>query len=122
MFNKIWGWLVLATGFAIALALPLILLGVPKQAVWPICLACAAVLLLARPGGTVEKCMSILFSYGIVFAIWCVSGILLVVVFNLLFSWPKPPESIFVVFTVGAVGVIRELQKSSDAPNDKPGA
>lgn len=109
--NKILGWLALGIGFALAVGMPLILAGVDKDYVWPIALTCSAVLLVARPGGTVEKCLNLLFAYGLVFSVWCVAGLLLVVVLGLVFSNVKPPDSLFVIAAVGAYGVYREVQK-----------
>jgi len=109
--NKLLGWLALGCGFALAVGMPLILAGVDKSYVWPIALFCSAVLLIARPGGTVERCLSLLFSYGIVLSIWCVVGVLLVVLLGLVFSNVRPPDSLVIVAAVGAYGVYREIQK-----------
>jgi hypothetical protein len=109
--NKLVGWLALGIGFALAVGMPLILAGVDKDYVWPIALLCSAVLLIARPGGTVEKCLSLLFSYGIVFSVWCVAGVLLVVLLALVFDNVRPPDSLFIVAAVGAYGVYREVTK-----------
>ena len=122
--NKIVGWFALGIGFALAGGMPLILAGVDKEYVWPIALICSAVLLIARPGGTVEKCLSLLFTYGIVFSVWCVAGVLLVLLLSLIFSNVRPPDSLVIVAAVGAYGVYREVQKerrkaertNSDAP------
>ena len=111
------GWLALSIGFAVGLAFPLILLGAPKEAVWPIALVCGAILLAVRPGGTVERFMSGLFSYGLVFSTWCVLGVIVCIPLALVFSGFRAPTPLYVVLAFGLFGVIRELAKPPVQPH-----
>ena len=105
------GWLSLSIGFALALAFPLLLLGAPKEAVWPIALVCGAILLVLRPGGTTERFFGGLFAYGLVFSLWCVAGLVVCMPLALLFSGFRAPAPVYVIAAFGIFGAIRELAK-----------
>ena len=115
MPEKLMGWIGLAVFVAVAIGLPLILLGVPEEYIWPISLASAAIMLVARPGGTTEKFLTNFFAYALVFALWCVAGILVAVVLHLALGI-EHPDTLFVVLGVGAIGTIREAMKSPSGP------
>lgn len=124
--NRIFVWFALGICFASAISLPLILLGVDKNYIWPIALLCATIIVVVRPGGTVEKFMSMVVTYGIVFSVWCIGGTLLVIVLGIVFSNVRPPDSLIIIAAVGAFGVYREVEKNrkddkhtaSDEKND----
>jgi hypothetical protein len=106
------GWLSLSVGFALALGFPMVLLGFPLEAVWPVALACGAVLLIVRRGGTIEASMNSLFAYGLVFSVWCVAGLAVCVPLALAFSGFRAPMPLYVIFAFGLFGVVREVDKS----------
>ena len=116
MIEKFIGRLGVSVGFMFAVAVPLLLSGVSREAVWPIALVCAALLLIARAGGSVQNFMGGLFIYGIIFSVWCVAGVVLVVFLALFFFDIRPPLSLFIVAGVGVFGVVRELNKSKPTP------
>jgi hypothetical protein len=117
--NKLLGWFAIGIFFAIAIGFPMILLGISKDYVWPVSLAAAALVMIAKPGGTVEKCLTFLLSYGIVFSVWCVAGVLAVVVLALIFPAFGPPDTIFLILAIGLFGAIRELLKEKKSPTSK---
>lgn len=110
--QNILAWIALGIFFAGAIGIPLMLVGVDQHFVWPIALIFSAGLIAARPGGTAEKCLSFLCSWGLVFSIWCVVGFLLVIFLGFIFSNLGPPDSLFIVAFVGLYGVYREVQSS----------
>ena len=116
---KFYAWLAASIFFAFAIAVPLLLLGAPREAIWPICLISGAVFMFVRPGGTVEKLVGGVLTYGLIFSVWCVGGFIFVLILALFFSDIRPPLSLFIVAGVGAFGVVRELSKSEVA--SKPG-
>lgn len=123
MFEKFIGWLGVSIGFMFAIAVPLLLAGVSREAVWPIALVCAALLFIARPGGNIQTFLGFLFTYGIIFSVWCVAGFMVVIVLGLFFSDMRPPLSLFIVAGVGGFGVVRELNKSNSTKvTGKPNA
>ena len=110
------GWLSLSIGFALAIGFPLVLLGAPKEAVWPIALAFGAILLVVRPGGTIERFMGGLFAYGLVFSVWCVAGVVVCILLALVFSGFRAPVPIYLILGFGLFGVIRELARLQVQP------
>lgn len=119
MFEKFWGWIGLAVMLLVALPYPLILLGFPLEYAWPIALTVSAVLLISRPGGTVEKFITTLFAYGMVFTLWCVGGAIAVLILGLVVEGIRPPLSLFLIAAVGFLGVIREAVKNASSNSSK---
>ena len=115
MPDKLFGWIGLAIFVAAAIGLPLVLLGVPKEYIWPVSLASAAIMLIARPGGATERFLTNFFAYALVFAVWSVAGILVAIMLHLAIGIQRP-DTIFVVLAVGAIGAIREALKPSSPP------
>ena len=117
--NKLLGWFAIGIFFAVAIGFPMILLGISKDYIWPVSLAAAALVMIAKPGGSVEQCLTFILTYGLVFSIWCVAGLLLVVVLALLFPGFGPPDTVFLILAVGLFGAIREFIKEKNSPAAK---
>jgi hypothetical protein len=111
MPEKLMGWIALAIFVALAIGFPLILLGVPKEYIWPLALSAATIMLIVRPGGTADRFLTNFFAYALVFAIWCVAGVVVTIILHLIFGIQRP-TTIIVVLLVGAFGVVREATKS----------
>ncbi|MBM3344321.1 MAG: hypothetical protein FJY56_19745 [Betaproteobacteria bacterium] len=112
--NKVIGWFAVAIAFVFATAYPLLLLGFPKEVIWPVSLACGGLLLASRPGGTVEIFLTKLLVHGITFSLWCILGIGVLIVLNIFGADLRPPESLFLIGVIGVIGAVRTAIKENE--------